>query len=85
MTHQTLDGVRELTLRPLTVQIRHSDVNWPATWERARVPGLPSDLASMLFKVLHNLLPTQERQSRLGGWADQGVLLLNSVRFVNRN
>ena len=72
VTHQTLDGVTEVTLRPLTVEIRHSDVNWPATWERARVPGLPSDLASMLFKVLHNLLPTQERQYRLGGGADQG-------------
>ena len=44
--------------------------DWPLTWRLARLPGLGSELTSFLFKLIHNLLPTQDRIGRIA--ADPG-------------
>ena len=53
-------------LIPIRPEVKHPEINWKSTWQRSRAPGIPSDLSSFLFKILHNLLPTQERQAKLG-------------------
>ena len=40
-------------------------LEWPIIWKRARMPGLSNDSRSFLFKLLHNILPTQERLFRI--------------------
>ena len=55
------------SLIPARVEILHPAVNWKKTWRLARIPGLDSDLTSFLFKLVHCLLPTQDRIFRLGG------------------
>ena len=39
--------------------------DWELTWERARLKGLGSESTSFLFKLLHRILPTEERVSRI--------------------
>ena len=51
-------------LIPCRAETRAPDCDWDAAWTRARLPGLGSELMSFLFKVLHELLPTQERLAR---------------------
>ena len=41
------------------------DQDWPATWNISRTKGLTSDQTAFLFKLLHQLLPTRERISRI--------------------
>ena len=48
--------------------------DWPNTWRLAKLRGLESELSSFLFRLLHHLLPTQERVLRLKG--DGGKCLL---------
>ena len=56
-TSPALVPVRVESLSPLT--------DWSTTWNLARTKGLGSDLTAFLFKLLHHLLPTQDRVSRL--------------------
>ena len=39
--------------------------DWELTWKRARLKGLGSEATSFLWKLLHQLLPTEERLSRI--------------------
>ena len=41
----------------------HTD--WESSWSRARLKGLGSEAVSFLWKLLHRLLPTEERLSRI--------------------
>ena len=43
----------------------HADLNWETIWSFSILPGLNSDDSSFLFKLLHNLLTTQERLHRV--------------------
>ena len=38
--------------------------DWENCWRLARLPGLGPELSTFLFKLLHQILPTQERISR---------------------
>ena len=40
--------------------------DWTLSWTLCRRPGIPPDMASFLWKMLHNLFSTQERLHRLG-------------------
>ena len=51
-------------LVPCRAEIQNPECDWDRIWSRARLPGLGSEFTSFLFKVLHDLLPTQERLSR---------------------
>ena len=59
-------------LLPVRVEVQHPTLDWPSIWKFARTKGLGSDLTAFMFRLLHQLLPTQDRVSRLGG--DQAVL-----------
>ena len=51
-------------LIPCRAEIRSPMFDWESAWSRGRLHGLGSELMSFLFKVLHDLLPTQERVAR---------------------
>ena len=53
-------------LLPVRTETIHPSVDWPTSWRLARIKGLESELSSFLFKLLHLLLPTQDRVTRLG-------------------
>ena len=53
-------------LLPVRAETLSPSTNWPNSWKLARLNGLESDLSSFLFKLLHRLLPTQDRVFRLG-------------------
>ena len=64
VTHAVgLSGTREL--RPCKVEEKHPENDWERIWTYLIIPGLPSDLTSFLWLMLHNLLPTKERLFRL--------------------
>ena len=50
---------------PCRVEIANVNNDWETSWRRMRLKGLGSELISFLFKVLHQLLPTQERLLRI--------------------
>ena len=60
------EGEGPLALRPIRPEILHPDIEWSQVWSLARTRGLGSELISFQFKMLHDLLPTQSRLSRLG-------------------
>ena len=71
MTHATKKSPKKLlTVR---VEVQNPTLDWPSIWKIARTKGLGSDLTALMFRLLHQLLPTQDRVARLGG--DQAVLL----------
>ena len=55
------------SLIPVRVESLFPDTDWNETWRLVRTHGLGSDLTGFLFKLVHCLLPTQDRVSRLGG------------------
>ena len=52
--------------RPCRSEQASPTTDWTLSWSLCRQPGLPPDMASFLWKMLHNLLGTQERLHRLG-------------------
>ena len=61
-------------LVPVRAETLSIYTDWPNTWRLAKLRGLESELSSFLFRLLHHLLPTQERVLRLKG--DGGKCLL---------
>ena len=53
------------TLRPLRVELIYTANQWDRTWNMARQSKLGPSLTSFLFKLLHQILPTAERVSRI--------------------
>ena len=41
------------------------EIDWETTWRRARMKGLGSEATSFLWKMLHNILPTEARLGRI--------------------
>ena len=37
------------------------DTDWEQCWRLARLPGIGPENTSFLFKLMHQILPTQER------------------------
>ena len=50
---------------PCRVELISPNTDWEIVWRRSRMPGLGSELTSFLFRLLHDLLPTKERQNRI--------------------
>ena len=67
VTHSPSTILSSGALLPVRAELAQPDVDWPTTWRRARLSGLPSDLTSHLFRQLHDVLPLQTRVARLGG------------------
>ena len=55
------------TLLPIRPELLHSNSDWPSIWARARMKGLGRDLSAFIFRLLHQILPTQERVHRIIG------------------
>ena len=58
-------GTGVLKLIPLRVETGQPANNWEMVWEMARQSKLEPALATFLFKLLHQILPTAERVSRI--------------------
>ena len=52
--------------RPCKAELASPSTDWTLSWFLCRQQGIPPDMASFLWKMLHNLLGTQERMHRLG-------------------
>ena len=46
-------------------ELAYPNNNWENTWHLSRVKGMGADVTSFLWKLLHKLLPTQDRVSRI--------------------
>ena len=46
-------------------ELSSQDTDWETTWRRARLKGLGSEATSFLWKMLHNILPTEARLARI--------------------
>ena len=46
-------------------EINSPENDWDESWRRARIRGLGSQAFSFLWRLLHNLLPTEDRLSRI--------------------
>ena len=57
------DGAPRLVACRVELQLPQHD--WSRSWGLARLNGLSSSSISFLWKLLHQLLPTRERQSRI--------------------
>ena len=64
MSPATIDTPAQLL--PIRSESKHPNTDWFEVWQLARTKGLGSELISFQLKVLHDLLPTQERIARLG-------------------
>ena len=53
-------------LLPVRCESLQPDSNWNYAWQLMRTSGLSSNCSSFLFKLVHLLLPTQDRVHRLG-------------------
>ena len=53
------------TLIPVRAELSGQGQDWLATWAMLKTNGLSSENASFLFKLLHQLLPTQDRINRI--------------------
>ena len=56
----------ENTFIPCKTEVRNPNVDWELSWSLANLGGLCSVQKTFLWKMLHNILPTQERLFRLG-------------------
>ena len=46
-------------------ELASPNTNWELSWSRIRLKGLGSEATSFLWKLLHRILPTEERVSRI--------------------
>ena len=46
-------------------ELEHPNVDWQRTWSLANIRGLESENYSFLWKLIHKLLPTQERLHKI--------------------
>ena len=47
------------------VELASPDTDWEESWRRARLKGLGPEVTSFLWKLLHKLLPTEQRLARI--------------------
>ena len=59
----TEDGVRKLI--PCRAELNNPENDWDTSWKLANMRGLNPAEQEFLWKMLHNLLPTQARLFRL--------------------
>ena len=48
------------------VELESPSCDWNNSWRLCRLKGLSGEMTSFLFKLLHQLLPTQDRTCRIG-------------------
>ena len=50
---------------PCRSELINPQVDWPRTWRLARLKGLGPDITTFLWRLIHKLLPTQDRVDRI--------------------
>ena len=63
VTHHPTNSGQEL--RPCRIEVKHPEVDWERSWSLAATPGLSSKHLTFLWRMVHDLLPTQVRLFRL--------------------
>ena len=63
VTHESTDSRQKL--RPCRAELKHPEIDWERVWKLAVTPGLPSQHLTFLWRMLHDLLPSQERLFRV--------------------
>ena len=58
------NGIRSLKL--CRVELNHPEVDWQLSWQLASMKNLTSEDQTFLWKMLHDILPTQSRLHRMG-------------------
>ena len=61
-----METATERILKPCKAEIRNPTVDWELSWSLANMDGLCSSHKTFLWKMLHNVLPTQERLNKMG-------------------
>ena len=64
ITHQVTNAGTALT--PCKIETKYPQVEWTRTWTLAATPGLSSNQLTFIWRMVHDLLPTQARLHRLG-------------------
>ena len=54
------------TFPPPKIIYKYEDLPWNEIWERLNHPVLTSDVRDLMFMLIHNILPTRDRLTRLG-------------------
>ena len=54
-----------LQLIKVKAEISSPDTDWVLTWKRARIKGLGIEASNFLWKLLHNILPTEARLAKI--------------------
>ena len=72
------------SLIPVRPETLNPNCEWPQIWSNARSKGLGSELSSFLLKLVHGLLPTQDRIARIG-MADNGHGICLLCRHSSEN
>ena len=62
----TQDPTGVLQYIPCKAERTSPHTDWSLCWKACRQPGVPADLASFLWRLLHQLLCTQDKLSRMG-------------------
>lgn len=62
--------------RHCKIEDKHPNVDWENTWPLARMPGLESGDCSFLWRMAHNILPTQDRLNRILNSVDSPLCTL---------
>ena len=57
--------LRDTTSGPSRAESAHPDTDWPAVWRKVRLPCLGSEESSHVFRLLHDLLPSEGRLSQV--------------------
>ena len=63
------------------VELASPDTDWERSWRLARLSGLGPENISFLLKMMHQLLPTQERLSRISPRTSSTCTLPGCVNF----
>ena len=63
MEHLPNSNLRQFI--PSRAEVDSPATDWEKTWHLARLKGLGPEMSSFLWKLLHKLLPTQDRVSRI--------------------
>ena len=50
---------------PCKAELEAPTNNWEGSWRLVRLPGLTPEMKTFLWKLLHNILPTQDRLLRM--------------------
>lgn len=50
---------------PSRAELASTNTDWPNTWRRARLKGLGTQASTFLWKLLHRILPSEDRLSRI--------------------